>query len=94
MSIGSMRKLWDCTKEHVGLLLRVAGGFGGSRLRELERLDSFFPSAFTNKVSQAPVLRGRVQGKEEQSAVDDDEVREHFRGLMLNKSTLPAGLHR
>lgn len=63
---------------------------------KLKRLDNFFPSAFTNKISQAPVLRDTVQGKEEQPAVVEgvDEVRDYFRGLMLNKSVQPSGLHR
>ena len=45
-----------------------------------EVLNATFASAFAENVSQAPVLSERIQ-REEQPALDQDEVRVYFRQL-------------
>lgn len=40
-------------------------------------------SVFTNNVSQASMISDRVQGREEQPAVDVDQVRSYWRDIDL-----------
>lgn len=57
-------------KEKVGLLLNGMGDLATVDIDEAEVLSAFLASIFTDKVSQASVLRDRVQGKLQ--TVDED----------------------
>lgn len=57
------------------------GDLGTGETGKAELVIAFFASVFIDKVSYASVLRGRVQGGEEWSAVDDNLVNDHLQEL-------------